>query len=70
MKPPYPPRFAGVPGGQQNQGHGVVLHDQEEEHQKPITPRNGSIKVSQGEVPREACKRKSQEDQDDQDASV
>ena len=32
-----------VPGGQQDQGHGVVLHDQGEGYQPPITSRSGSI---------------------------
>ena len=44
--PPYPSRWSVGPGGQRDQGHGVVLHDQGEDHQKPITPKNGSMKVS------------------------
>ena len=52
--PPYPSRLAGGPGGQQDQGHGVVLHDQGEECQQPTTPRVESSKVLQGEVPRKA----------------
>ena len=27
----------GGPGGQQDQGHGVVLHDQGEKYEQPIT---------------------------------
>ena len=32
--PPYQSSQSN-PGGQQDQGHGVVLHDQGEEHQNP-----------------------------------
>ena len=35
-----------VPGGQQDQGHGVVLHDQGEGYQQPITFRSGSRQLS------------------------
>ena len=31
-----PPTHPGGPGGQQDQGHGVVLHDQGEVHQQPL----------------------------------
>jgi len=34
--PPYLSRWTGGPGGQGDQGHGVVLHDQGQEHQKLI----------------------------------
>ena len=47
--PPNPSRWTGGPGGQQDQGHGVVLHDQGEEYQQPRTPRSGSSKVPQEE---------------------
>ena len=33
--PPYPSRSSVGPGGQQDQEHGVVLHDQEEGYQPP-----------------------------------
>ena len=46
-------RWTGRPDGQKDQGHGLVLHDQREEYQQPITPRSGSSKVLQGEVPRQ-----------------
>ena len=36
----------GGPGGQQDQGHGVVPHDQGEVCQQPITFRRGSRQVS------------------------
>ena len=36
-----PQTHPGGPGGQQDQGHGIVLHDQGEEYQQPITPRGG-----------------------------
>ena len=36
------PTRQGGPGGQQDQEHGVVLHDQEEGYQPPITFRSGS----------------------------
>ena len=42
-----PPTHQGGPGGQQDQGHGVVLHDQEEGYQPPITSRTGSSQVPQ-----------------------
>ena len=35
-----------LPGGQQDQGHGLVLHDHREGYQQPITFRSGSKKVS------------------------
>ena len=34
-------------GGLQDQEHGVVLHDQEEGYQPPITSRTGSRQVTQ-----------------------
>ena len=37
-----------VPGGQEDQEHGVVLHDQEEGYQPPITSRTGSSQVPHG----------------------
>ena len=40
--PPTPPVG---PGGQQDQEHGVVLHNQEEGYQTPITFRSGSSQV-------------------------
>ena len=40
--PPNPSRWTGGPGGQQDQGHGIVLHDQGEEYQQPITSKSGS----------------------------
>ncbi len=43
--PPYPSRWSGGPGGQQDQGQGVVLHNQEEGYQPPITSRTGSSQV-------------------------
>ena len=43
-----PPTHQGGPGGQQDQGHGVVLHDQKEGYQPPITFRSGSSQVTQG----------------------
>ena len=67
--PPYQSWWARGPGGQQDQGDGVILHDQRE-YQQTITLRCGSSKVPQGEVPRKAQTRKSQEGQDDQDVSV
>ena len=36
------------PGGQQDQEHGWVLHDQEEGYQVPIISRTGSSQVRQG----------------------
>ena len=41
-----PPTHPGGPGGQQDQGHGVVPHDQGEVCQQPITFRRGSIYLS------------------------
>ena len=46
--PPYPSRSLVGPGGQRDQEHGVVLHDQEEGHQPPIIFRTGSSQVPQG----------------------
>ena len=46
--PPYPSRWSVGPGGQQDQGHGVVLHVQGEGYQPPITFRSGSSQVPQG----------------------
>ena len=43
-----PPTHQGGPGGQQDQGHGVVLHDQEEGYQPPVTSRTWSSQVPQG----------------------
>ena len=34
--PPYPSRWQSGPGGKQDQGHGVVLHDQGEGNQPTI----------------------------------
>ena len=45
MTPPTP---LGGPGGQRDQEHGVVLHDQEKGYQPPITFRNGNSQVPQG----------------------
>ena len=44
---PYPSSSSVGPGGQRDQGHGVVLHDQEEGYQPPITSRTGSSQVNQ-----------------------
>ena len=46
--PPYPSKSSVGPGGQRDQEHGVVLHDQEEGYQQPITSRTGSCQVLQG----------------------
>ena len=35
--PPYPSRWSGGPGGQRDQGHGVVLHVQGEVYQSTLT---------------------------------
>ena len=43
-----PPTHPGGPGGQQDQGHGVVLHDQEEGYQPPITFRSGNSHGPEG----------------------
>ena len=43
-----PPTHQGGPGRRQDQGHGVVLHDQKEGYQPPITSRTGSSQVRQG----------------------
>ena len=45
---PNPSRSSVGPGGQRDQEHGVVLHDQEEGYQPPITSRTGSSQVPQG----------------------
>ena len=45
--PPFP-QPKKLPGGQQEQGHGVVLHDQGEGYQQTKTFRSGSNKVAQG----------------------
>ena len=45
---PYPSRGTDRPGEHQDQGHGVVLHDQGEGHQPAITSRSGSSQVPQG----------------------
>ena len=47
MTPPTRQGGPGGPGGQQDQGYGVVLHDQEEGYQPPITSRTGSSQVPQ-----------------------
>ena len=39
---PIPIQPKKLPGGQQDQGHGVVLHDQGEGYQQPKTFRIGS----------------------------
>ena len=46
--PPYPSRSSVGPGGQRDQEHRVVLQDQEEVYQPPITFRSGSSQVPQG----------------------
>ena len=46
--PPYPSRWSGGPGGQRDQGHGVVLHVQGEGYQPPITSRIWINQVPQG----------------------
>ncbi len=46
--PPYTSRSSVGPGGQREQEHGVVLHDQEEGYKPPITCRTGSSQVPQG----------------------
>ena len=46
--PPNPSRSSVEPGGQRDQEHGVVLHDQEEGYQPPVTSRTGSSRVPQG----------------------
>ena len=43
--PPYPSRSSVGPGGQRDQEHGVVLHDQEEGYQPPKTSRTESSQV-------------------------
>ena len=46
------PTHPGGPGGQQDQGHGVVLHDQGEVYQQPISfMRGSSIYLYFGLVP-------------------
>ena len=52
--PFYSSRWSGGPCGQRDKEHRVVLHDQGEEYQQTITPRSGSSKLPQGEVPRKA----------------
>ena len=46
--PPYPSSWTGGLGRLQDQGHGVVLHDQREGYQPPITSKSGSSQVPQG----------------------
>ena len=46
--PPYPSRSSVGPGGQRDQEHGVVLHDQEEGYQLSNTSRTESSQVPQG----------------------
>ena len=43
-----PTTHQGGPGGQQDQGHGLVLHVHGEGYQPPITSRTGSSRVCQG----------------------
>ena len=43
-----PPTHPVGPGGQQDQEHGVVLHNQEEGYQPPINFRSGSSQVPEG----------------------
>ena len=43
-----PPTHPGGPGGQRDREHGVVLHDQEEGYQPPITSKTRSSQVTQG----------------------
>ena len=45
--PANPSRSSVGPGGQRNQEHGVVLHDQEECYQPPITFKSGCSQVPQ-----------------------
>ena len=45
-----PPTCQSGPGGQQDQGHGVALHDQEEGYQPPRTSRSGSSRVPKGGI--------------------
>ena len=46
--PPYPSSWSVGPGGQRDQGHGVVLHVQGEGYQPPITSRGGRSQVPNG----------------------
>ena len=48
--PPYPSRSSVGPGGQRDQEHGVVLHDQEEGYQPSKTSKTESSQVPQGSV--------------------
>ena len=41
-----PPTCQSGPGGQQDQGHGVVLHDQEEGYQPPSVLRRSPKSLS------------------------
>ena len=43
--PLYPSSLKDCPGGQQEQGHGVVLHDPGEGYQKPPTFRSWNSQV-------------------------
>ncbi len=43
-----PPTHPGGPDNQHDQGKGIVLHDQGEGYQSPITFRIGSSQVPQG----------------------
>ena len=45
---PYPSRSSVAPGGQRDQGHGVVLHVHGEGYQAPITSRIWISQVLQG----------------------
>ena len=44
--PPYPSRSSVGPGGQQDQEHGVVLHDQEEGYQHINHPKLLELRVA------------------------
>ena len=46
--PPYPSRSSVGSGGQRDQEHGVVLHEQEEGHQPPKNFRRWCSQVPQG----------------------
>ena len=47
-EPPNPSRSSVGPGGHRDQEHGVVLHDQKEGYQPPITFRSGMSEVPKG----------------------
>ena len=46
--PPYPYRWSVGPGGQVDQGHGVVIHVHGEGYQQPLTSRILISQVPQG----------------------